>query len=57
MDSGWHHIVTARLELRPFADADAAELMRVFQDPAVRRYLLDDLIVTPEWVVVLFVRP
>ena len=43
-------VTTARLELRPFADADAAELLHVFQNPAVRRYLLDDLIVTQDWV-------
>ncbi len=51
MDRGWLHLTTARLELRPFADADAAELLRLFQNPAVRRYLLDDLIVTQDWVV------
>ncbi len=51
MDSGWLHLTTARLELRPFAHADAPELLRLFQNPAVRRYLLDDLIVTQDWVV------
>ena len=50
MDSGSLHLATARLELRPFADADAAGLLHLFLDPAVRRYLLDDSIVTPNWV-------
>ena len=50
MDSGSLQVTTARLELRPFAEPDAAELLRLFQNPAVRRYLLDDLIVTREWV-------
>ena len=50
MDSGSLHLTTARLELRPFADTDAAELLRLFQDPGVRRYLLDDLVVAQDWV-------
>ena len=50
MDRGWIHLTTERLELRPFADADAAELLCLFQKPTVRRYLLDDLIVTQDWV-------
>ncbi len=50
MDSGSLHLTTARLDLRPFADADADELLLLFQTPEVRRYLLDDLIVTPNWV-------
>ena len=48
--SGSLHLTTARLELRPFADGDATGLLQLFQDPAVRRYLLDDSIVTPDWV-------
>ncbi len=43
-------LYTPRVELRPFAHADAAELLRLFQNPAVRRYLLDDQIVTENWV-------
>ncbi len=50
MDRGWIHLTTERLELRPFVEADAAELLRLFQKPTVRRYLLDDLIVTQDWV-------
>jgi len=45
-----HIIVTARTVLHPFADADLGELLAVFQDPMVRRYLLDDDVVSAEWV-------
>jgi ribosomal-protein-alanine N-acetyltransferase len=40
----------SRIELRPFAARDAVALLAIFQDPAVRRYLLDDVIVSEEWV-------
>jgi RimJ/RimL family protein N-acetyltransferase len=41
---------TARLELRPFGGEDVDELALVFTDPDVRRYLLDDMVVSREWV-------
>ncbi|MDX1996571.1 MAG: GNAT family N-acetyltransferase [Thermoanaerobaculia bacterium] len=41
---------SARLELQPIGREDAKELLAVFQDPAVRRYLLDDQLVTLDWV-------
>jgi [ribosomal protein S5]-alanine N-acetyltransferase len=41
---------SARFDLRPIGREDAAELLAVFQDPTVRRYLLDDLLVALEWV-------
>ena len=50
MDRNWVHLTTARLELRPFTDADAAELLRIFQNSAVRHYLLYDVKVTQDWV-------
>ena len=43
-------LYSARTVLRPFGEADAAELLAVFRDPAVRRHLLDDSLVPPEWV-------
>jgi ribosomal-protein-alanine N-acetyltransferase len=39
-----------RLDLRPFAEADADRLHRLFLDPSVRRYLLDDELVSIQWV-------
>ena len=39
-----------RTTLRPFAAPDADELLTVFRDPGVRRYLLDDSLVSAEWV-------
>ena len=45
-----HTIVTTRTVLLPFADADLGELVAVFQDSMVRRYLLDDDVVSAEWV-------
>lgn len=42
-------LATPRLRLAPFAAADADELVQLFRDPAVRRYLLDDALVGPEW--------
>lgn len=41
---------TGRLVLRPFGSDDVEELVAVFRDPAVRRYLLDDTMVSVEWV-------
>lgn len=41
---------TERLELRPFTASDADELHRLFMDPGVRRWLLDDTLVPREWV-------
>ena len=36
--------------LTPFAERDAEELHALFRDPAVRRYLLDDSLVSIKWV-------
>lgn len=36
--------------MRPVSEGDAESLLGVFRDPAVRRYLLDDSRVSPEWV-------
>ena len=43
-------IETARLQMRPFALGDLDDLHRLFTDPGVRRYLLDDQVVGREWV-------
>jgi ribosomal-protein-alanine N-acetyltransferase len=43
-------IRTERLTLWPFAPEDVGELHALFTDPDVRRYLLDDLCVSREWV-------
>lgn len=43
-------LYSARTVLRPFAEPDATELLALFRDPDVRRYLLDDTLVTLEWV-------
>lgn len=40
---------TRRMVLRPFAPADAKELLALFREPGVRRFLLDDVLVTEEW--------
>lgn len=40
---------TARLRLTPFAPGDTEELLAVFRHEAVRRYLLDDAVPSPEW--------
>lgn len=40
---------TAHLALCPFAAADSQELLALFRDPHVRRYLLDDELVDMEW--------
>ena len=39
-----------RLTLDPFVEADRHELLELFRDPAVRRYLLDDLRVSTDWI-------
>lgn len=41
---------TARLQLHPFAAHDVRELLALFRDPHVRRYLLDDELVDEAWV-------
>jgi RimJ/RimL family protein N-acetyltransferase len=41
---------TTRLTLEPFRLGDLAELRALFTDPDVRRYLLDDAVVSSEWV-------
>ena len=43
-------IETARLALRPFRMRDLGALHALFIDPGVRRYLLDDQIVSRDWV-------
>ena len=43
-------LATDRLTLRPIGPDDADELLRVFRDAAVRRFLLDDTLVDREWV-------
>ena len=41
---------TRRLALRPIAAEDSAELLALFSEPGVRRYLLDDKVVDASWV-------
>ena len=43
-------ITTQRLTLRPFAHDDLSELHELFTDADVRRHLLDDTVVSREWV-------
>ena len=43
-----HEVKTARLRLRPLAEADADALHRLWTHPAVRRYLWDDRVVSRE---------
>jgi RimJ/RimL family protein N-acetyltransferase len=43
-------ITTERLTLRPFAPGDVDELHELFTDADVRRHLLDDTVVSREWV-------
>jgi len=43
-------LLTPRLELTPFAAADAPELLAIFREAHVRRYLLDDRIVDRAWI-------
>jgi ribosomal-protein-alanine N-acetyltransferase len=44
-------MMTQRLSLQPFAPEMADALLAIFRDPGVRRFLLDDELVSPEWVV------
>ncbi len=41
---------TSRLEFRAFAAVDIEELLALFRNADVRRWLLDDQLVTEEWV-------
>jgi len=41
---------TARAILRRFGEDDAEELLHIFRDPSVRQNLLDDELVSREWV-------
>ena len=43
-------MASERTLLLPFSKADADELLTVFRDPKVRQYLLDDSMVSAEWV-------
>lgn len=43
-------LTTQRTVLQPFTLADADELLPVFRDPDVRAFLLDDVLVPPQWV-------
>ncbi len=43
-------LTTERLRLDPIGHEDADELLRLFRDPGVREYLLDDVVVPSEWV-------
>ena len=43
-------LYTERLRLDPLAPSDAAEFLALFRDPGVRRFLLDDRLVDPDWV-------
>ena len=45
-----HPLISSRITLRPFADAQVDALLAFFRDPHVRRYLLDDSLVDREWV-------
>jgi ribosomal-protein-alanine N-acetyltransferase len=42
-------LVTARTRLDPLDERDASQLLTLFRDPMVRRYLLDDQVVSAEW--------
>lgn len=47
---GGNEIPTARAVLRPFSVTDGDELLRLFRDASIRRYLLDDMVVSADWV-------
>ncbi|MCB9878934.1 MAG: GNAT family N-acetyltransferase [Planctomycetes bacterium] len=42
-------LTTERTVLHPYCDEDGTELLHLFRDPDVRRYLLDDRVVPPAW--------
>lgn len=42
-------ISTARTVLRAFADCEKDELLRLFRNPSIRKYLLDDELVSADW--------
>lgn len=44
-------IYTERLRLDPLAPADGGEFLALFQNPEVRRYLLDDKVIDAAWAV------
>ena len=48
--AGLHALSSDRLMLQPLEVRDAQALLGVFQNPDVRRYLLDDTLVDQEWV-------
>ena len=43
-------LTSERTVLRPFVERDTHQLLRLFRDPAIRRYLLDDALVSADWV-------
>ncbi len=43
-------IQTARLSLRPYTPDDRDALHAMWTEPAVRKYLFDDKVVSPDWV-------
>ena len=43
-------LTSTRLEFFPFVEDDRDELLAVFQDEQVRRYLLDDMVVSGDWI-------
>ncbi len=43
-------IETERATLHPFSKSDADELLALFRVPDVRRFLLDDILVSADWV-------
>lgn len=49
MPSRRHLLTTERTALHPYCDEDGPELLHLFRDPDVRRYLLDDRVVPPAW--------
>jgi [ribosomal protein S5]-alanine N-acetyltransferase len=48
-DHCWQ-LESQRLSLQPFAPQDRDELLALFNHPGVRRYLLDDKLVSIKWV-------
>lgn len=45
-----HRLQSRRTDLQPFSSDDAEALLSLFRDALVRRYLLDDALVSEEWV-------